>query len=390
MSRLLSTLVALLLSLGCEAQMQRYSLDFIVSRTEFADTIAIEYERGAVYVPVVVGGKQRRFLLDTGASQTTVYDDVEIAGALADGFITSHDAVAKTTSVPILLLPPLSLGETTFSGMHATVRHRVVKRSDIDGILGFDVVCKGLHMKIDVRQRQLIISDRNIFFDLEGGLKLKYRLDLHVPYIDVTPFGRFRDRALFDTGYRHLYSINKQAFDKGFSRLKTVPEGLVEGRSMGRFAIGHSGAEDRSEVVFLCLDSLCVGKFPLRQVHTITTQGISKVGAKLLEYGAVVFNPLRKQMVFQPYDGMTQAVVANRQIEKAIVPHDGLPSIGLVWERSEAYAAGFREGDVLLKADNRDIGSFAEYVRFRPLIGHKYRFMVRDSQGLIKEVVAPW
>ena len=390
MKRTLSVLLALLSVLTCEAQKQHYSLDFIVSRTDFADTIAIEYERGLVFVPVSVGGKQLRFLLDSGASQTTIYDDVTIDGALPDGFIVSHDAVAQTTTVPMMLLPPLTLGKTTFSGMRATVRHRAVKRSGVDGIVGFDIVCKGLNLKIDVRNKQLVLSDRYDFFEQEPGMKLKYRLNFHVPYIEVCPFGKYRERTLFDTGFRQLYSINKASFDRGAAQPRHQADKQVEGRSMGRFAIGHGGAEQRSEVVFLCLDSLCVGGFSFSQLHTLTTQGVSKIGGKLLEYGAVTFNPQHKRMRFQPYDGLSRAVVANKQVEKAIVPQEGLPAIGLVWERSEAYKAGFREGDILLTADGQDIGSFDDYVRFRPLIGHSYRFLVRDRQGVLKEVTAPW
>jgi hypothetical protein len=45
---------------------------------------------------------------------------------------------------------------------------------------------------------------------------------------------------------------------------------------------------------------------------------------------------------------------------------------------------------VLLKADGREVGSFADYARRRYLIGHVYTFVVRDVRGFLKEVKMEW
>ena len=118
--------------------------------------------------------------------------------------------------------------------------------------------------------------------------------------------------------------------------------------------------------------------------------GGSHLGAKVLEYGVVVFNPRKRRVVFQPYDGLRSCRVGNEQLQKAIVNDNGLPVVGLVWERSEAYAAGLREGDTLLKADGTAIGSFGDYLSFKPLRGRIYTFTVRDRRGFMKEVKMKW
>lgn len=383
-------LLLMLCRLPLTAQMQRYSLDFSLSQKDFADTIGIDFERQQVIVPVSIGDKTLHFLLDTGASQATVYDDVELADAKRLGFIESHDAVAASSVVPIVQLPPLTIGRTTFTGMQAIVQHRVVKRRDIDGIVGFDLVCKGLNMKIDVRRRQLILSDRYDCFDLEGGMQLKYTMNYHVPYIEVSPFEGYRERVLFDTGSRNLYAMNRQSFSKGEAKTKGACLSQVEGRSMGRHAIGHGGAEQRSETLFLALQRLQLATFVFSDVHTLTTQGGSHLGAALLDYGTVAFNPRRKRMLFVPYDQATEAVVANKQLEKAIVPIDGKPVVGLVWERGDAYRAGLREGDVITGVDGRAIGSMGDYLRLGPSAGHEHSIAVTDSLGVSKLLKIRW
>ncbi len=386
---LLFSLIAL--CSACQAQQKGiYRLDFELSKHDFADTIPIEYRHDRVFLPVIVNGEQRRFLLDTGAGHAVVYDDKPIEGCTPSGTIASHDAIGRRDTVSLVKLPPLSLGSLTLTGCQATLQHRPIRNNYIDGILGFDLVCKGLQMKIDARQHILILTDRKDFFAKEGGHQVKYRLQFHVPYLNIEPFKGYRERVLFDTGSRSLYAINKKRFDAAEKACLAQNAKQIEGRSWGHHAIGFQGVEPSGEVVFLDIDNLRLGKFAFHHVHTLTTQGGSHLGAQLLKYGSVVFNPRKKTMCFQPYDNTDFCVVNNKQLEKAIINENGLPVVGLIWERSEAYQAGLRQGDIILKADSQPIASFAEYVAFRPLRGRIYTFTVRDRRNFLKEVKMKW
>ena len=85
---------------------------------------AHDHEEGRVFVPVRVGGTVRRFLLDTGAAQAIVYDDTDLARSPRLGTISSIDALGTQASVPVVVLPPLTLGQLTLTGLHATVHQR--------------------------------------------------------------------------------------------------------------------------------------------------------------------------------------------------------------------------------------------------------------------------
>lgn len=388
--RLLVLCIAACLCIHCGAQTGGYRLDFKLSKRNFADTIAIEYERHQVFVPVSMGGRTYRFLLDTGSGQAVVYHDTPIDGCRPSGTILSHDAIGRTNLVPMVELPPLTLGTLTINGCQATVQQRAIRRKGIDGILGFDLVCSGLLMKIDVRNRRLIVTDRRRTFDKEPGHTIRYELNYHVPYLRISPFRNFTDKVLFDTGSRQFYAMNKQRFDEGERYCLRQDSSQVEGRSYGRHAIGLHGTEPYGPVVFLELNNLLWGDFAFHDVHTRTTQGGSHLGAQVLYYGAVVINPRRKQICFQPYDDNNHCIVANEQLQKAIVNEGGRPVVGLIWEKSESYKAGLRQGDIILRADNYDIRSFADYLAFRPLIGKRYHFIVLDRRGVMKEVVMTW
>ena len=391
MRKQITLAILLLLGLTLEAQLSRYNLHFTLSKTDFADTISIRYERGQVIVPVRFADNTYHFLFDTGASQTTVFDDTPIDGMKPVGVTVSHDALSVRDTVRKVSLPPMTLGSVTFSGFQAVIQRRVSQgRHSIDGILGFDLICKGLNAKIDIQRKQLIFSDRPDYFEREPGVTMKYSLDLHVPYVQVSPFGKYCEWALFDTGSRQLYVMNKKSFDKGQKKAKADISSQIEGRSIGRSAISHGGVEQRAEVVFLSLRRLQFGSFAFCDVHTRTTQGGSHLGAKVLEYGSVTFNPKRRQLRYQPYTGQDSAVVSNKQMEKSIVPVDNRPVVGLIWEKSTPYNAGFREGDTIMMIDGKSIPTFADYLRFRPIINQVHIFVVRDAKGNLKKIETVW
>lgn len=387
MRRLLCVLTAFC-SLCAYGQMSlaHYSVARSVSHTNFIDSIDIEWENQQVYIPVEMGGKTYRFLFDTGSAQAVVYTDTPIEGCRPAGQILSHDAIGAVDTVRMVTLPPLKMGSIVFSDCQATLQQRAVKGRSFDGIVGFDIINCGLNAKIDVRNRWLILTDRKNYFDREQGFEARYRLRYHVPYVEVCPFGNYTEEALFDTGSRKFYAMNKQSFDRMAIKVGEQVESQVEGRSVGRHAIGNFGSEPLGEVVFLNLSGLKLGDFTFSDVHTVTTQGGSHLGASLLDFGVLMVNPRKRRIRFQPYQQSPVMSVGNRQTEIAFVSENGQPCVGLVWERGVPYERGFREGDVILKIDGFPVVSFVHFVAWPFLIGREYLFTVQDRQGRQRDI----
>lgn len=367
-------------------QLARYSLDFTLSESNFVDSVDIEWDHGQLYVPVVMNGTTYRFLFDTGAGQAVLYDDTPIPDCQTAGVIRSFDAVGRCDTVQMVMLPPLTMGNITFTGLKATVQHRAVKRKGINGIVGFDIIAKGLNVKIDVREHMMILSDLKDFFKDEGGYEARYKLNYHVPYVELSPFGRFKEPTLFDTGSRRFYSINMKSFDRGMNGATDMMGVVVEDRTRGQHAIGHSGVESEGEVCFLTFDALRLGGYVFTDVKTLTTQGGSHLGAALLNYGSVVFNAKRKRMYFQPYGEGNSCSVDNDRPDIAFVDESGHASVGIIRQGSEPYKRGFRQGDLILQIDGRPVNSFASFISWGFLAGREYRFTVRNRLGQQKEV----
>ena len=386
MRRYIAALCLLTTALAATAQLSRYRADVQPSGFHFADTIGIEWEHGRAIVGVSADGRPYRFLLDTGASQGVVFEGSPLAAGPLAGHIVSHDAVGRSAVSPMVMLPPLRIGSMTYHGCCATVQPRSVANSRIDGILGFDLVNSGLGLKIDVPNRRMVITDQRTLFDREPGIRLKYRLNYHVPCITVTPFGRHRERVLVDTGSPSLFVMNKQHLDDAVEKERRFDGLTLEGCSRGSHAMGHLGTEREDEVAFLLLDGLRLGDYTFSGVHSVTTHGGSHIGAALLPFGAMAFSPRRRVFLFQPRVAEQPCVVDNPQTEIAFVDHDGLAIVGLVWEQGVPYRQGFRQGDIVEQIDHRPVMSFAQFAAWPFERGRSYTFTLRSREGQRRDV----
>ena len=411
-------------------QLHRYNPNFDLSAENFCDTISIDVEDDLILVPVQINNKVYRFCLDTGSSQGMVYANSNIPDLVPLGNIISRDANNPVDTVQVIQLPPFTLNpslnpspldakrrfrsvaekepsqELTVSGYVASLMPRHSISDKYDAIIGFDLFNRGICAKIDKQRGLLILTDEKKLFRAEEkvGYTLRYKLKWFVPYLYVSPFVRHTDEALFDTGAPLFYTMSRESFDSHLaSDLANLHKNLgagierqVEGRAEGHLTLGGFGLEKKDEVVFLHLDRLKWGDFAFTDLHTITTQGASKIGAKLLDFGTVIINPFRKHITFQPYpnevpsseegSGVSSVHVGNKQFSVAFVPYKGQAVVGLIWDGSPPYKAGMRQGDVILQIDQRPIATFADFQRFGFIKGERHRFRLRDEQGVDKIV----
>ena len=374
--------------IGVVAQMKRYDTDFFLSRKNFVMTIPIEIERGQIYLPVRMQGRQYRFKLDTGASQGVIYDDVDIGGLRELGFIKSEDAVGQSHQVTTVELPPLMLDSLIISGFKVQRMKRNVRRQGEDGIIGFALFHRGIAAKIDCRDSVMILTDRKAYFKRAQGEALRYRLKWHVPYVNISPFEGTTEEVLFDSGSPLLYAINNERFAQMLATAPSV-ERQIEGVTYGSHAIGHFGSERSHQITLLSLDSLRWGNFILQEVHCATVQGGSHIGAPLLRYGAMIIDPFRKQLIFQPYDGQTSCIVANRRPDIVIVEKEGKAMIGMVMEQGKAWEAGFRHDYIIEKVDGEPI-TFDQFNNYRWVKDQEYEFTLRLPIGILTTLRSIW
>ncbi|WP_315579082.1 site-2 protease family protein [Hoylesella oralis] len=385
MKQILLLLLVLLRSMPAEAQTYGYNTGFTLSPHAFCDTIPIEIIDDRIYLNTTINGRLQRLCIDTGSSQGTVYEGESTRSYRELGNIVSLDANERADTVRVVSLPPVTFGHITLTDYVASVMPRPAMKTKCDAVIGFDLINKGVCMKLDLRRRMMILSTDKDAFRGEQGYELKYRLKWFVPYVYVSPFIRHTDEVLFDLGYRQLYTMNKQNFDKHVYKSKQV-NAQVEGFAYGNLSIGSYGPEHEDEVAFLNLDRLKWGNFAFTDVKAITTQGASRIGAQILKYGTITIDPFRKRIIFSPYNGNDTVTVANKQVSIAYVPQDDMPTVGLVRKESAEYKAGLRQGDRIIRINNEPVTSFEQFVAYPFVSGRRYKLHVITRNGMQREM----
>lgn len=305
-------------SASVQAADSTYSYDlrrFSVETSQFADTVPLLWSGQKAYLPVIVNGQKFLFLLDTGASMSILYKEAtrrrshSLTDALTPaGSIRMLDALGQAATVDVVLAERLVVGNNDSSPSRLTLSNyplclmsRPAGTVHCDGVLGFDFINKGLLAKIDTRQAQLIVSDQPKRFASEAGYTLKYRLQHHVPYLQLWPFAHMDELMAFDTGCSYMCLLNSKHF-ADYERLRPneVAAQTYDSDS-SQVLIGTLSADTTHTPTHLRLQSLRWQRYSITDVTAQTTRWRSRVGAPILEHHAVVIDGRRRRIVLQPY-----------------------------------------------------------------------------------------
>lgn len=364
--------------------MHRYNTDFTVGKTNFTDTIPVIFSGNQVYVPVYIDGKRHLFNFDTGSSQGIAYVGTGINYSNPLGQIQSKDANGRVDTIPVVGFPEMWLGSAeglTIKGYVGSLVARPGKHYFYDGVIGFDLINKGLTVKIDTQAGQMIITDRRDMFSTDKQLKMKYKLQRWTPYLTSVPFLAVKVPTLLDTGLGDFYVINKGLFDKYRVKDPRVPM-MVEETTYGSNTAGVYGAEKSGLMFYIKFPSIKVDEATFSSVHGYTTQGDTKFGGALLAYGTLVIEGRKKTMWFKPYNGNHTTAINNKMSDVALAELDGKVVITTIRHRSDLYRNGLREGDIILKVNGTAVGSKADVT-----LKNGTKIIAHDRRGFNKEVV---
>lgn len=362
------------------AQSKKYDSEFQISPTYFCDTIPLEVKEDGVFFPIQLEGRTLRFKLDTSKAQATLYTDSKIENWEEVGNIVSQDSDERVDTTKIVMIPSIRIGSITIDGYIAALEPRPTNGTKHEGCIGFDFINKGIAIKIDKQKGWLIISNERKTFEKEKGYALHYDLKWFVPHITISPFIRHTDKALLDLTFPSLYVLNKTSFDKHAYKSKNVMS-QVEGFAQGYLSNQTNSKREKQQVAFMQLERLKWDQFSFQVVRTMTTIGSSRIGFKVLDHGALIINPFRKEVILQPYTTETYTIINNKLLGLAFVPASHGVVVGLIFEKSEAYKKGIRQGDILLKINEIPVNNFQDILKNPMLENNKYQLTLRNKDG---------
>lgn len=390
MKKYLSVIFCLLAVSSLNAQSLSFNEGEIVN-PQYTDTIPFEFVAAKILIPVKIGGKVRKFILDTGAT-LIINEPLQAEMNFPElGQIKTTDVNNQSNQQSRVRVPEFQLGALTFQGFPGIVidlSSSLISCFEADGFIGSNCLRNSI-VDIQFDRKEIIISNRLQDLDLEKKYASKMKLgnSQSTPFIAVDITDKQYEWLVFDSGSDDFYSMHQGIFEK----IKKNQSYIIA-KGKGATSSGVYGLEEEAQKYLLALPDFKINKtsFPNIIVNT-EADSRSRIGSGLLPYGRVTLDYIHKRFYFKPY-AETDSVYAIPNLGFALKSENDSVKVGLVWEPSPAYNAGLRAGQALLQiGDYKVVGkdicqmlfelSTYEYKRRRRL-----QVIYLDAQGQAQTV----
>ncbi len=359
------------------------STDFHFVSGHSSENIPFEFVGNHLFIPVTVAGKQRWWVLDTGAGMTVV----DRAFATELGLDLQGDmkgkAVESTVDVQFTVLPPFQIQGIEFDGQTAAVidmtdLNRLLEY-EVSGILGFDFLSRFV-TKVDYAAGLVSFYDP-ASFSYSGSGK---RWDIHIGdgtfTTQATLDGVHTGTWLLDLGASHCSLISQKAQKYGYAAKKGVNR---QGRGAGKSYTARLVRADSLSFAGFTVKRPTIS-YALATVDTVAVQD---------ELGALGNTLFRHFVLYVDYAGEHIIVEPGADFEKSF-PEDrsGLLvgrtpgrkiSVIYVSPGTPAATAGFQEGDIIESLDGSPVDQLGDLMGVRAKLmagaGTKYTFEVSRS-----------
>ena len=347
------------------------------SKRDFVDTIKIKVLDGAVVVPMEIEGRIRHFLFDTGSPLGLWQGQKEpwMQQLMADSLLFGDSNKNRRLKI-IYQIPSMKMGNLQIENYPMIVEDAMKDYlcDRFDGVLGFNLVGKGLSFKLDTKDSLLIVTDRKKFFSEEekGQPCAKYRtIQAYRPLVIVdTPLGFIE--TVFDTGALNGWFDLPQAYlDRWFqksTKKRKILDGLtIQSDTTIKASAGIYGlSTDTLLGRLLHFPTIVIGELPVNDLYVTTAYRTMRIGSALLKHSSLIIDAPRKRFVFIPHNQQEIRVGNNEAGSISFIPSESSDTLGVlkavVRKGSTAYKKGIRTGDYLREVNGIPINDLCTYM----------------------------
>ena len=404
------TIITILLALGTTTSVLAQNLIKTAttlvsfSKRDFVDTIKIKVIDGAVVVPVEIEGRIRHFLFDTGSPLGLWQGQKEVwmRQLLADSLLFG-DSNKNRRHKTIYQIPTMKMGNLQIENYPMIVEDAMKDYlcGSFDGVLGFNLVGKGLSIKLDTKDSLLIVTDRKKFFSEEekGHPSAKYRTkQAYRPLVIVdTPLGFIE--TVFDTGALNgWFDLPQDYLDRWFKKStkkrKVLNDMTIQTDTTIKASVSIYGLSTDTLVGrLLHFPTIEIGELPVNDLYVTTAYRTMRIGSALLKHSSLIIDAPRKRFVFLPHNQQEIRVGNSEAGSISFIPSEPGDTLGVlkavVRKCSAAYEKGIRTGDYLIEAEGIPIDNLCTFtaIRSKKKPGEEIHFVFRSPDGTEKRVV---
>jgi hypothetical protein len=150
-----------------------------VDQSSFVEEIPFTLENDLIFVNLEMAGKTFRFILDTGAPNVVTEEAAEALNLEREVYGNVSDSQGQSSQLESVVLPPVKLGNLTFSNTAALVADmRAIPIFDcmqVDGLLGSNLMAKTV-VQIDFKEQVVRMASNRSAYNVTHPIRLPFSL----------------------------------------------------------------------------------------------------------------------------------------------------------------------------------------------------------------------
>ena len=381
----------ILVSLNCKAfEKDNSFLNFKIDQTDFVDTIPVDFKNGQILIPVVCNNMTCHFCLDTGSGCGILNLPTDIHYYNTGVKVIISDANNSEGNKVLTRIPYMRVGKVGIENYPVLLSSNETLSCLNDGVIGFNLLRKGLLLKIDIASKQIIITDKKNFFKNEKGISSHYK-SLDVPLVVFNMSYGKSDYAVFDTGRSSFFDMNKKEIYDFNVNPKNNPQyrqfldqTIWEGFGYGAISINNVA---ESACSFMKLKALNIFGLSFADVPSTATNGFCGIGTEVLKYGSVIINPFNHKIIFQPYGADKEINLDKAPINMVVSVKDGRPFISMINPHCKLFKDGARTGDVIVGLYGIAVNDYCTFLNTYYSKSINKTIKLKDAQGNLKVLI---
>jgi hypothetical protein len=284
-----------------------------------------------IFLYVEIAGKRRKFLFDTGAPTAI---NKELAAELKFNVLHKvlvSDALGIQDSVSIVSVKRIKIGNVTFNDIPAvTIIPDFLKCWNIEGVVGSNILRNSI-VRIVPDKHLIIITDNEDTLSLKNKINIpltENNYSQNFPTIKILLKDKVNVEFGFDTGDPGFLSLSEDYM----RQLNQFNVYQVLSKGYGSHKLGGFGLQKNDSTYRLKIDFLKIGDSKFDNVITETDKnGVSRIGSKLLDYGAVTLDFINRKFYFEATNAKNDLNEKQWPLRPVINDHKLL--VGTVWAK---------------------------------------------------------
>jgi len=354
--------------------------DYSFTSGDKAENIKIRFEGNHLFIPLVLGCKERYWVLDTGAALSVITQEfADELGLEKQGEIKGLGA-GGVVNIGLTSLPPFDLEGIHFEKQNvAMVDIKELNRLiDIPaaGILGYDFLSRFV-TKIDIANETVSFYEPETFAYSGDGHQIDLHLRQNTFSVDATLDGSYSGSWLFDLGASSTSLHGAYALINGFAARKGV-EGL-----------GHGAAHAFNTKKIKCKTLEFAGFKVDNPIVTFSYGGtdstfnddnIGTLGNTLFRNFVIYCDYTHEKLIVEKGKNFNIPAPEDHSGLQLTRTDDGGISVLFAAPGTPASKAGFKEGDIIASINGIEIVRLDGLLAIRKLLmekpGTEYKFVV--------------